>query len=172
MTYHEKRNLVTSVIGLLVLVSYLIYAILTYNEGSVESLSLRFWAIAMLIFIGIGIGSIILAMILFHIVYSIGLAIRLKREDTSITDEEINKKINQLLKTDIVEDEMGKLIELKSMRISSIFVGVGFVVSLLSLILDFSPVIMLNILFISFGLGSAFEGLLQIHYYKKGVHHA
>lgn len=172
MTYHEKRNLVTSVIGLLVIISYTIYAILKNNEGSVESLSLRFWATTMLIFIGIGIGSVILAMILFHIVYSIGLAIKLKREDSSISDEEINNKISQLLKTDVVEDEMGKLIELKSMRIGSILVGAGFILSLLSLILDYSPVIMLNIMFIAFSLGSALEGFLQIHYYKKGVHHA
>ncbi|MBE0700113.1 MAG: hypothetical protein IH571_00345, partial [Acholeplasmataceae bacterium] len=89
MTYHEKRTIATSVTGLLVMLAYLFYAIFKYNEGSVESLSLKFWAARMLIFIGIGIVAIIVVMILFHIIYSIALAIRLKMDNKDISDKEI-----------------------------------------------------------------------------------
>lgn len=172
MTYHEKRTIVTSITGLLVMLSYLFYAIFKYNEGSAESLTLKFWASKMLIFIGIGVVTIIIAMILFHIIYSIGLAIKLKMENKDISDKGIEQKINQLIKTDTVEDEMGKLIELKAMRIGFIFAGIGFVLSLVSLLLNYSPIIMINILFLSFSLGSTLEGLAQLYYYRKGIRYA
>lgn len=172
MTYHEKRSIVTSVTGLIVMLSYLFYAIFKYNEGSLESQTLKFWAARMLIFIGIGIVSIIVVMILFHVTYSIILAIRLKIDNKDITDKEIEQKINQLIKTDTVEDEMAKLIELKAMRIGFIFAGVGFVLSLVALLFDYSPIIMINILYLSFSLGSALEGLVQLYYYKKGIRYA
>ena len=172
MTYHEKRTIVTSITGLLVMLAYLFYAIFKYNEGSVESLSLKFWASKMLLFIGIGVVAIIIAMILFHIIYSIGLAIKLRMENKDISDKEIEQKINQLIKTDTVEDEMGKLIELKAMRIGFICAGIGFVLSLISLLLNYSPIIMINILFLSFSLGSALEGLVQLYYYRKGIRYA
>ncbi|MDO9628536.1 MAG: hypothetical protein Q7I99_01435 [Acholeplasmataceae bacterium] len=172
MTYHEKKTIVTSVTGLLITLSYLFYAIFKYNEGSAESLTLKFWATTMLYFIGIGIIAIIVIMILFHIFYSIHLAIKLKMENKDITDKEIEVKISSMIKTDTTEDEMGKLIELKSMRIGFIFAGIGFMMSLFSILLGYSPIIMLNILFLSFSTGSAFEGLLQLYYYRKGIRHA
>jgi hypothetical protein len=172
MIYHEKKTIVTSVVGLLITLSYLFFAVITYMGGSAESLTLKFWAIRILMFIGIGIVAIIVTMILFHVIYSIFLAIKLKRENESITDKEIEAQITALMKTDTVEDEMGKLIELKSMRIGFIFAGIGFILALISLILDFSPVIMINILFLSFSIGSGLEGLVQLYYYRKGIHHA
>jgi len=172
MTYHEKRTLVTSLMGMLVMLAYLFYAILKYNEGSAESLTLKFWASSILIFIGIGVVGIIIVMILFHILYSIGLAIKLKMENKDMSDKEIEQKIKQLIKTDTVEDEMGKLIELKAMRIGFTFAGIGFVLSLIALLLNYSPIIMINILFLSFSLGSTLEGLVQLYYYRKGIRYA
>lgn len=172
MTYHEKRTIVTSLTGMLVMLTYLFYAIFKYNEGSSESLTLKFWASKILIFIGIGVVSVIIAMILFHILYSIALAVRLKMENKDISDKEIEQKIKQLIKTDTVEDEMGKLIELKAMRIGFTFAGIGFVLSLIALLLNYSPIIMINILFLSFSLGSTLEGLVQLYYYRKGIRYA
>jgi glucan phosphoethanolaminetransferase (alkaline phosphatase superfamily) len=172
MTFHEKKTIVTSITGLIITFAYLFYAILKYNEGSAESLTLRFWAITILVFIGIGIVGIIVIMILFHIFYSIGLAIKIKMENKDITDKEVEKIIAQMIKTDTVEDEMGRLIELKSMRIGFIFAGIGFILALFSILLNYSPIIMLNILFLSFSMGSALEGLVQLYYYRKGIRHA
>jgi len=172
MTYHEKRTIITSITGMLVMLSYLFYAIFKYNEATSESLTLKFWASKMLIFIGIGVIAIIITMILFHIIYSIGLAVKLKMENNDISDKEIQQTINQLIKTDTVEDEMGKLIELKAMRIGFVCAGLGFVLSLVSLLFNYSPIIMINILYLSFGFGSALEGLVQLYYYKKGIRYA
>jgi len=172
MTYHEKRTIITSITGMLVMLSYLFYAIFKYNEATSESLTLKFWASKMLIFIVIGVIAIIITMILFHIIYSIGLAVKLKMENNDISDKEIQQTINQLIKTDTVEDEMGKLIELKAMRIGFVCAGLGFVLSLVSLLFNYSPIIMINILYLSFGFGSALEGLVQLYYYKKGIRYA
>jgi hypothetical protein len=172
MNYHGKKTIVTSVVGILVTLAYLIFAIIKYNEASPESLTLKFWAAKILIFIGIGVVALIISLILFSIFYSIYLAIKLKKENSELTDKEIEAQISLLIKTDSIEDEMGKLIELKSMRVGFVFAGIGFVLALVSLILDFSPVIMINILFLSFSLGSALEGFAQLYYYKRGINHA
>ena len=172
MTYHEKRTIMTSLIGIAVTISYLIFAITSYNSGSTESLTLEFWAMWILIFIGIGIVAVIIGMILFHIFYSIGLAIKLKMADESLSDKDIEKKINSIIKTDTLEDEMEKLIGLKSMRVGFAFAGFGLILSLVSLLLNGSPIFMINIIFLAFSLGSALEGFVQLYYYKKGIHHA
>lgn len=172
MTYHEKRMIVTSIIGILVSVSYLIFAITTYQNGSAASLTLKFWAEWILIFIGIGVVAMIIGTILFSIAYPIIISIKFKIENKDMPDDEFKKQVESIIKTDMVEDEMGKLIELKSMRIGFAFAGVGFVLSLVSLLLNYSPIIMIHIIFLSFSIGSALEGLASVYYYKKGVRHA
>ncbi|NTW89170.1 MAG: hypothetical protein HGB26_08690 [Desulfobulbaceae bacterium] len=67
---------------------------------------------------------------------------------------------------------MGKLIELKSMQVGFLFAGIGFVAALLSLVLDYSPAVMLNIMFLSFSGGSLLEGFAQLYLFRKGVGHA
>jgi len=71
----------------------------------------------------------------------------------------------------MVEDEMDKMIDLKSTRIGFIFAGMGFIAALVSLILDYSPVVMLNIMFFSFSMGSLLEGFAQLYFYRRGIHH-
>jgi hypothetical protein len=172
MTYHEKRMIVTSFIGIAVSISYIIFAITTYQSGSAQSLTLRFWAEWILIFIGIGVVAMIIGTILFSIIYPITISIKLKLEHKDMTDDELKKQVESMIKTDMVEDEMGKLIELKSMRIGFAFAGVGFVLSLISLLLNYSPIVMIHIIFLSFSIGSVLEGLASLYYYKKGIRHA
>ena len=69
----------------------------------------------------------------------------------------------------MVEDEMDKLIGLKAMRISFAVVGIGFIAALVSLVLNYSPAVMLNIMFVSFGIGSMVEGITQLYFYRRGV---
>ena len=119
----------------------------------------------MLVFIGIGVATIIVIQIVFHILLSIGIAVKKKIRDESIDDREIESSIER----EMVEDEMDRLIELKANKIGYSFVSVGFVAGLAALALGALPAIMLNIVFLACMLGTIVEGLLQLRYYRKGV---
>lgn len=165
MSYQEKRTGANILTGILVLAAYCIYATSKYNSGAVSPNDLKFWAGTMLIFIGIGIGATIIMQILFHILFSISIAVKVKIQDEQCDDKEIEKTIE----SEIVEDEREKLVELKSLRFGFIIAGIGFVGGLVSLVLNYSPVVMLNIAYISFLVGSVIEGVGQLYYYRKGV---
>lgn len=64
---------------------------------------------------------------------------------------------------------MDKLIELKAMRIGFAIAGIGFVLSLITLVLDYAPAVMLNVIFFSFSIGSMIEGITKLYFYKRGV---
>lgn len=167
MSYQEKRTITSIITGALVLAAYAIYAINRYQAGTLTVGDLRPWAIAMLIFIGAGIVASIVIQIIFHILLSISVAVREKIQDQTAEDELIEKSI----KSEMIEDEMDKLIELKSSRFGLFFAGFGLVMSLISIVLRFPPAVMLNILFVSFSIGSLLEGFVQIYYYRRGIHH-
>jgi len=165
MSYQEKRTLVTIVVGFLVLVSYLIFVFTRFQSGIIDVNNLKYWASTMLIFIGISIVSTIVTQVLYHIVFSIGFAMKEKIKYPDLTDKEIEMSI----KSHMVTDEMDKLVELKSMRVGFIAAGLGFVLALILTINDYSAVVMMNTIFISFNVGSLFEGLMQLYYYKRGI---
>jgi hypothetical protein len=119
----------------------------------------------MLLFIGIGIVVSIITQIVFHILSAIMIAIKEKMNNQDTSDEEVEKIIN----TEMMSDEMDKLIELKSMRVGFIFSGIGFVCGLIALALNYTPVVMLNMVFASFSIGSLLEGVQQFIYYRRGV---
>jgi hypothetical protein len=165
MSYQEKRTSVSIVTGALILTAYCIYAFGHYQSGAVAPGDLKFWAVAILTFIGIGIVASIVIQIVFHILLSVAIAAKKKIQDETVEDKEIEKSI----KAEMIEDEMGHLIELKSMRIGFFLSGLGFVAAIVSLVLGYSPAVMLNILFISFCVGSLFEGVAQLYFYRRGV---
>ena len=119
----------------------------------------------MLVFIGVGIAATIVIQIVFHILLSIGIAVKESIKNGNCEDQEIENKIQ----LEMVEDEMDKLIKLKSLRVGIIIAGIGFVASLVTLVLNYPPLIMLNLLFISFSTGSILEGFAQLYYYKRGI---
>ncbi|MBS3972983.1 MAG: hypothetical protein KGZ84_08205 [Erysipelotrichia bacterium] len=165
MSLQEKRSLFSVITGIILLMAYGIYVIGKLQSGSVDSEDIKFWANAMLLFIGIGIVVSIITQIIFHIVSAIMIAIKEKMINQDTSNEEVEKIIN----TEMMSDEMDKLIELKSMRVGFIFSGIGFVCGLIALALNYSPVVMLNMVFASFSLGSILEGFQQFLYYRKGV---
>lgn len=167
MSYQEKRTIVSIISGAVILAAYCIYAFGQVQAGAIVPGDLKFWARTILIFIGAGIVATIIIQIVFHILLSIATAVTRKIQDQSIDDKEIEKSIQ----AEMVEDEMDKLIELKSTRISVIVAGVGFVMALFSLMFDYPPEVMLNIIFISFSLGTIFEGFAQLYYYRRGIRH-
>jgi hypothetical protein len=168
MSYQEKKTVVSIVSGVLVLAAYCIYAFGQYQAGAAAPGDLKFWAGAMLIFIGIGIAASIIIQIVFHILLSIAIAASKKIQNEQCDDTTIEKSI----KAEMVEDEMDRLIEMKSMRVGFIFAGIGFVAGLLSLIFNYPPAVMLNIIFLSFSGGSLLEGFTQLYFYRKGIQHA
>jgi hypothetical protein len=165
MSYQEKRTVVTLVSGALVLLSYCLYAFGRYQAGLVMPGDLKFWAGTMLIFIGVGIVAMIVIQIVFHILLSIAIAVKEEVTNGKCDD----KKVEKMIELEMVEDEMDKLIELKSMRIGFVVVGVGFVAALISLVMNYSAAVMINILFLSFSVGTLCEGFLSLRYYRKGV---
>jgi len=165
MSFQEKRTAVSIFTGIAVIAAYCIYAFGRYNSGEIAPGDLKFWATTMLVFIGIGVVFAIAIQIIFHIGYSISVAIGKKIQDENFDDKEIEKTIER----ETVEDERDRLIELKSLRIGFIIAGVGLVGGLLALVLNYSTVVMLNIFYLSFSLGSVLEGVGQLYYYKRGV---
>lgn len=165
MSYQEKRTIVTILVGFLVLVSYLVFVLTKIQSGIIDVNNLKYWATTMLIFIGIGIVSTIITQVLYHIAFSIGLAMKERIKYPDLTDKEIELSI----KSHMMTDEMDKLVELKSIRVGFIVAGLGFVLALILTINDYSAVVMMNTIFISFNLGSLFEGLMQLYYYKRGI---
>lgn len=165
MSYQEKRTIVSIIIGLLILGAYCIFAYGKVQTGLVAAGDMKFWATTMLMFVGVGIVLNIVIQIVFHILLSISVTVIEKVKDVNSDDKAIEKQ----LELEIVTDEMDKMIELKSMRISFIVAGIGFIAALVSLILNYSPVLMINILFISFSLGSIIEGFTTLYFYRNGV---
>jgi uncharacterized membrane protein YcjF (UPF0283 family) len=165
MSYQEKRTIVSIITGVLILGAYCTYAYGKYQSGAIAADDLKFWAGAMLMFIGIGIAAAIVIQIIFHILLSVAFAIKEKVKNGNCDDKEIEKAIG----VEMVTDEMDKLIELKSMRICFTVAGIGFVAALVSLILNYNPAVMINIMFVSFSAGSLLEGFTQLYFYRKGI---
>lgn len=165
MSYQEKQTIFSVLTGITVLIAYIIYAYARIQSGNIVFEDLRFWAVSMLIFIGLGAGITIIGQIVFHILLSVSIAVKEKVKNSELSDEQIEKTINN----EMITDEMDKLIELKSMRIGFYFSGIGFVTGLILLVLNYSPVIMLNVMYLSFSVGSLIEGFTQLYYYRKGI---
>lgn len=165
MSYQEKRTVVSIISGLVILISYFFYTYGKYQSGLVSDGDLKFWAGAMLLFIAIGVVTTIIIQIVFHILLSVAIAIKEKAKDVNCDDKEIEKSIE----SEMVTDEMDKLIELKSNVVGFAVAGIGFVLALFLVYLDYSPVIMLNVMFASFSIGSLLEGFAQLYFYRRGV---
>lgn len=164
MSYQTKRAMTSMVSGVLVLAAYCIYAFGRYSSGAIAEGDLKFWAGTMLVFIGIGIVATIILEIIFHIGLSIDIAVK----ERGCDEKEIDKKIEAT----VIEDEMDKLIELKSSQVGFVVAGIGFVGALVLLVLGRSTVVMLNVMYLSFLVGSLMEGAASLYFYGKGVSNA
>ncbi len=166
MSYQVKKTIVSIATGVLLLAAYCIYAFGMALPPVTDEM--KFWATTILIFLGIGIGATIVIQIVFHIILSIAIAVKKQIRTGKCDDKEVEKTINR----EMAEDEMHKLIGLKSMRVSFSIAGIGFVAALVSLVCGASAAVMLNILFLSFGAGAITEGIAQLIYYRRGVRNA
>lgn len=162
MSYQEKRTLVSIVAGITALTAYCTYGFSMYtNHGVMILEDLRFWATTMLISLAGFITFMILVQVIFHIAMSVG--------------NEVKKEVDEMSEVDEVsdmEDEMDRLIGLKSIKNSYMVVGIGFILSLLTVVFGLPAGIMMNIIYLSFIVGMIIDGLTQLHYYRKGISNA
>lgn len=164
MSYQEKRAVVNIVSSILFGVAYVLYALNRYQSGMAEPDDLKFWAVTMLKFIGVAVVAIIILQIVFHILMSIGIAVK-----ETVKGGKSEKDIDRTIKSTFVEDEMDKLIGLKSSRIGFYIAGTGFAASLVSIMMNASSVVMLHIIFLSFFVAAVIEGIMNLYYYRRGV---
>lgn len=167
MSYQEKKTIVSILTGILLLAAYCIYAFGKVQAGVAAPDDMKFWATAILIFIGIGVVASIVIQIVFHILLSIAVAVK-EQVRSGKCD---NKKIEETIELEMIEDERDKLIGLKSMRFGFAIAGIGFVAALVSLVLNYSSAVMLNILFVSFNIGTIIEGFVQLYFYRRGFNY-
>jgi uncharacterized membrane protein len=158
MHYQQQRTIVNILAAVALLAVYYIYVLGKLNAAAVTLDNVKFFAVTMLTFIGIGIGVSIVLQIVFHILFSVSVAVRERDKD--------GKEIETAINSAMVEDERDKMIDLKSMRITMIVTMVGFVAGLVLLALDYPMTLMLNILFGAAGLGAVGEGISKLIYYK------
>ncbi len=170
MSYQEKKALSGIVVMLLMVAGYCAYAFGKISTGAAASNDLKFWAGTMLLFIGIGIAAMIVVQIVFAICISILTAI--KEKDACSTKDVSDEKIKRSVEAITTEDEMDRLIALKTAKISYSFLGIGIIASLVLLLIGFSVPVMLNVLFFASCIGGLCEGIVTIYYYKAGVHNA
>lgn len=164
MSYQEKRVAVSIFTGVALLLGYFYYVSHQLQMRSEAEGDLKYFATVMLVFIGIGIVVVIVTQIIFHILMSIGMAIQEKIEKGQVDEASIERSI----KVEMMSDERDKIIELKALRVGFAVAGIGMVAGLIALVLDFSSVMMLNIIFVSFWMGSIIEGCVQLYFYRKG----
>lgn len=170
--YQERRTLAGVLSGLLITILYCAYGFSRYTEfGESVLFDLQFWSKAMLITIGGGIVLMMAIQLIYHIFLAISNEVgkEVAKEVAKRTGNCKEVQFEEIEITD-VEDEMDKLISLIALRNGYYIIGIGFVASLATLYLKMPPAIMLNTFFLSFLIGSLFEGVTQLYLYRKGVH--
>jgi len=161
MSYNSKKTIASIIAGVLLAVSYTIYAL---GGSAPASDDLKAWAVVMLVFIGIGVAATIVIMILFHIAFAIGIAVKEKMQG-----HEPDENVERIMKSSMVEDERDKLIERKSDRVGHIFAGFGFIGMLIALACGMSAVFALHIMLGATAFGMIVGGGVNIYYHERGI---
>ncbi len=164
MTYQTKKTMVSLLASIAILISYCISVSNDIAKGLILENDATFWAKKMLLFIAIGVAVNIISFIVFHILLSVNLSVKDGPKDS--------KEINRKLELEMVEDEMDKLIELKSLRVGYIIASTGFILGLILLAFNSSIAIVLNTLFLAFFVGGISEGFTNLFFYFRGIRNA
>ena len=158
MSFNSKRIIVGMGVGVVMLISYLFFALGTKAPALND---VRAWALAMLMFIGISVLVMIVVQILFHIAYSIGIAIQQRHQG--------DEKVERIISATIAEDERDKQISLMSMRIGYRISGFGSLLVLGVLAFGLPMVLALHLVFGMCFLGNFVEGIAGVVYHEKGI---
>jgi len=147
MDYQEKRSYAGILATVVLYAVYLSRLFKKIGEQG-DAFDLVSAARFMLIFIGISI----IVRIVIEILLAIGNAI--------VTQ---NEKDQSKL------DEMDKIIDLKSERFGYGVAGAGFPISLVALLLNYPPIVMINIVFLFFYIADLTSSVLKIIFYRRGL---
>jgi len=157
MTLKSKRYIVSIAVGIAAFVAYLIYAL---SGASPDMDDLAAWAVVMLIFIGLAVGTQVLAQIAFHVI--VVVVISAKQRDCD------DKAAQRIINAELRDDERDKRIGLKSAHIGYICAGVGFVCALFALAFGASAIVGLHILLCACFAACLTEGIIGVYLYERG----
>ena len=148
MTYQEKKTIVTLISGILIFVLYCLYMAPQYPEGGANSPeTLRYWGSFVLVLTAVTIIAHILIIIVFNIIFRM-----------TTGEKEPN-----------FEDELDKLIRLKSLRNSFAVFVLGFLLAMGALTID-QPLKVMFIILVASGFLSDMTGSLsRLYHYRRGV---
>jgi hypothetical protein len=141
----------------ILVIAYLIYAL---SDGAPIIDDTKGWATVVLIFIGICI-MLQTVIQLVHMTHSVSAAA--KERDMS------NKDFDKVFSSEMAEDEMDKLISMKSVRTGYIIVCVGIIAALFILAFGQPVIYALHTLLGAFLAGSLTEGCIAVYLYERGV---
>lgn len=161
MSYQEKKIVTTLATGAAVLAAYCLYAFGQSGPGATAPEDLKAWAVAMLAFVGVSVVAGIVIQVVFHILLSVSIA---AKEASSGRNE-----FERAISAEIVDDERDKSIDVKFSRISLACCCAGFVAGLAALALGYSPVVMINLMYIVFSAGCIVESAAKLRYYRRSA---
>lgn len=145
---HEKMTYLSLIGSVLIFFFYGRYVYLHSVAGNPEIINdFSFWGRSFIVLIPVAI----VVQIVLHIVFAIANKI--------LTNEDLPGK----------SDEMVRLIELKSIRLSHWVFVVGFFLAMGSLALNMKPAVMFILLILSGFLASISDDVAKIYYYRKGL---
>lgn len=148
MTYQEKKSIVSLISTVLIFGSYCMYMYPQFPEWGLESTeTFRFWGSFVLVLMLVSIVAHIIISIIFNIVFR-------------ITTREKEPKF---------ADELDKLIELKANRISFFVFIIGFLLAMVSLVINQPSQAMFMILIVSGFLSDLSGSVTKLYHYRKGV---
>lgn len=144
----ENQILVSLITTVVIMATYALWIYYKEIANSPETINdLQFWGRTFLILIPV----MIVAQIIIHIIFAIVSRIVTKQDIPTNTDE------------------MGKLIELKSMRIARWVQSIFFFMAMGSIALNYDLWVMFMFLVASCFVSGMTESLAQIYFYRKGV---
>jgi hypothetical protein len=148
MSFQERRSLVAIISSIGIAAIYFAYMLQRAAADGVDvAQDSRFWAASILILIPVSI----VARIIIYIVFSITNTIATREEEPTFMDER------------------DKLIELKaSQNGSSVFI-MGFILSLVTVVIGLPPAAMFIALIVAGMLSALITEVSQLLYYRRGV---
>ena len=158
MTLNSKKYIVSLAMGIITVAAYIIYVCLD-NAPVMEDVTA--WAKLMIVFIGIGVAAQIVIHILFHIVFSISVAVK--------ENDDNGEKTKKIIRASTIEDERDKIINLKTLRVGYSCAGAGLLAALIALACGVAFTAALHIIVGAAAAASFVEGCAGIFFYERGV---
>ncbi len=148
MSNEEKRSIISIISVSVVYIIYCIFVFGRFTSGSFDPVEdLSTWGLIILGFIPVQIIINIVISILYSIVHAV------------VTREEDDSEM---------VDERDKVIRLKANSAAYMVVGVGFMLSVITVAMGFPVFIMLNIVYLAFNLAEIIGSSIQLRFYRRG----